>query len=117
MKKSINLLICLLFVLMFIPFVVEAGGSNDDVTYELKTKLDENYEYGNVKKCRNIGGIAYWIGIKKVSNLSVCLWREGYDNGLSEFSCEDSEMEQFSLEAKAGGETIYGAGCRKHKKK
>ena len=113
MKRSsiISILLCILLL----PVIVLAGGEEDDRVFT--TTFEEGYEYGNVKKCNTSSGVAWFVGIKTANNVQVCLWNTKDKVGADSFSCEDSEMERFTLgEVKDNNDVEYwGYGCRKVK--
>ncbi len=115
MKKKILSFLTILIALL--PLVVMAGGNSDDIVYN--TNYESGYEYGNVTKCvkGGSGGIAYFVGIKKVSGYDVCLWTQSGNPMTAEFACDDPEMEMFGLGTVADteGNAYKGLGCRKPK--
>lgn len=111
MKKKFNFVMCML-VLLALPIMVKAFGSNDDITY--KTTFDDKYIYGNVTKCVPSGGSYYNRGILNVSGKKICVRTE--PSSMYAFVCDDSDMELYETTVLGSdGNTYYGYACVKHK--
>ena len=110
MKKIVYFLS---FIILFLPSVLVAGGSAEDITYI--ATFESGYDYGQLKECKYSSGTMYFKGYKVINAVTMCVWKE--EPTIIKLTCNDSSYETFYHNNIKGsdGKTYYGYGCRKIK--